>query len=455
MSQLNTFTVKFAEFVPIEGQLMQKITGTAKARSLVPLLSMKDVLAPNPRLPKIHSVTYSIMESIQNSPSLFQFKSKGILLGSTEYRELDRKRFVVSFNDIVEGLQDGGHNLLGLGMHILEHEAEFMPSDLKKIRRWEDFQEFWFANESAILTAIRANVENDVSTLDFSFPLELLVPIRELDEIEEREYMDSLLSICAARNNNSELTNETVNNRQGIYEQHKKAMPKYGDDVEWRTNDGGRIKVRDVVSVTWVALQKLDLPIKHGVTSVKIYSSKGDCSKQFGLLMKHKDVSSAEAGSIFELKNPGVGSAIAMSERLMDLFDLIYEKFPIAYNKVGSFGKIKPVRWYADGDSENPKTLKRQPVTPYGQRPVKYSYPPAFIYPIFCGLKALMMVDGNKIIWEVEPEEFIEDHLEEVVKTLKSLMEVAHYDPQTIGKMSAAYSLIEREIENVVSRNYE
>lgn len=452
MSNPSKFIFKFSNSVPLSDEFKQKLTGTVNARQLVPLFSIRDILKPNPRLPKVHNVTESIMESISKTPSSFQFKSKGILLGASQYRELDRGRIEISFIDSsIEGLQDGGHNLLSLGMHILENEIDF-ENTLPKIRYWEEFQTFWFDNLDHIKQRISENLLKDDSTLNFEFPLEVLLPLESLSEADEKEYLNSLLEICAARNNNSELTRETVNNRQGIYDYHKQVFGEFANEIEWRTNDGGRIKVRDIVALNWIPLMKLELPIKHGVNPVKTYASKGECSKQFGMLMRHESISTAETGSVFELKDDLVRSSVEITKDLIDLYDLIYELFPNAYNKCGSFGRIKPVKWYDTEDKENPKTTSRQPTTFYRQKNVRYSYPPAFIIPIVCGLGALLNVGKKEITWKADPKKFLEDNLDQIVAIYKDMMSMANYEPNSIGKSPAIYSLVEREFENILTR---
>ena len=443
-------TIRFNEYAELTNGKISKLTGTVNARQLLPLFNNPDILNPNPRLPKTGSVVNSIMESMEKTPETLQFKTKGILLGASQYRALDRKRFSINFVDsAIEGLQDGGHNFLALGIHSLLHEWKNRP-EKAKVRRWEDFQELWSENCDDIISDIRDNVSSDNSSLNFDIPLEILVPANE--DFDEREFLDGLLEICAARNNNAELTNDTIANRQGVYEFHKSTLGDLSDEIEWRSNDGGRIKSRDVIALTWIPLLQLDLPVKHKITPVKIYSSKQDCSDEFTTLMKSKKISTSESGGTYLLKNPLVGSAIKKTKTLTKAYDYLYENFPNAYNKHGSFGRIKSVKWYDPEDPENPKVMKRQPKTLFSQKPVKYSYPPAFIIPILYGLSALMKQEGDEVVWIEKPKGFLEKHLDEIVKNYKDLIVAFNYDPQVTGKSAATYSVIFREFENILLR---
>ena len=90
-----------------------------------------------------------IIDSVREDPKIFQFKTKGILLGTSEFTELDRKRFELHFNDpAYEGLLDGGHNMLALGIYFLGYVMD--EKDLRKIKLWEDMKAAWIAICQAI-----------------------------------------------------------------------------------------------------------------------------------------------------------------------------------------------------------------------------------------------------------------------------------------------------------------
>ena len=72
-----------------------KIVGLAQAKYLIPIIDYLNLEA-NPRSSKTGSVTDAIQESIENSPSLFPFKTKGILLASSQYERLERNRVRIS-----------------------------------------------------------------------------------------------------------------------------------------------------------------------------------------------------------------------------------------------------------------------------------------------------------------------------------------------------------------------
>ena len=123
-----------------------RLVGFVRARNLLPLLDAADLEA-NPRTAKIGPITSDIIDSIERTPELFPFKTKGILVASANCRELERRRFQMTFeNPQVEGVLDGGHNTLAIGTQILA-VAYGDPKAVKKIKSWPDFKAAWEAGK--------------------------------------------------------------------------------------------------------------------------------------------------------------------------------------------------------------------------------------------------------------------------------------------------------------------
>src|SRR3546814_14785409 len=99
-------------------------------------------LEANPRAAKIGSVTNAIVESLEETPELFPFKSKGILIGTSSYEALQRNRFEPTFdNPESEGILDGGHNMLAIGVPMLAAVAD--ERELVRISLWAAMQYLW------------------------------------------------------------------------------------------------------------------------------------------------------------------------------------------------------------------------------------------------------------------------------------------------------------------------
>ncbi len=231
---------------------VRKLYGLLPPKSLVQLLDTDD-LAANPRSAKKGSVTADIEDSLKTSPELFPAKTKGILLASSSYKVLERDRYQLSFVEPeTEGILDGGHNALSAGRYILR-EAGLSDRDLNRVKDWDDFRNAWIENRTAI--------GEIVDLLDFEMPVEVQVPANMHDEGVLETFRSSLLEIGAARNNNVQLSEETKANKKGFYDVFKEHLPaSLANDVEWKTNDGGRIKLRDIIALCWIGLSKMELP---------------------------------------------------------------------------------------------------------------------------------------------------------------------------------------------------
>ena len=186
---------------------VMRLVGFVQAKSLLSLFDSVDLDA-NPRSAKWGPVTEAIIESINRDPDIFPFKTKGVLIGSSEYSVLQRQRYELLFTDpATEGILDGGHNMLAIGTHILM-TALADEKLARKVKNWETFKEIWSANREAI-EAIREE-------LTFLVPVEVLVPANLEDDGVVSDFRSELLEICAARNNNAELTLETKANQRGF-----------------------------------------------------------------------------------------------------------------------------------------------------------------------------------------------------------------------------------------------
>jgi hypothetical protein len=414
---------------------------------MIRLIDNADLKA-NARQAKSGPVTEAIQDTLKSTPELFHFKSKGLLLAAGGCKEFERNRFEISFDDeLIEGVLDGGHNLLAIGTFILgkaigvENEGV-----LKKIKRWENLMDAWITYRDQIET-VREGTK-------FLVPLEIIYPH---DTPKGRsDFEDAILEVASARNNNSELTETTKANKAGFYDCIRGSIdPTLVKEIEWKTNDGGRIKVQDLVALAWIPLSKLDDETLKGnrIAPVVTYSSKNACVTAFNKLFAEDSISMRVKGKgdIRELIHPGVMSAIDIMKDLPRLYDLIYQKLPDSYNSVpGKFGKIDSVKIYdpshkdQPGESKNPKYLKRAPVTKYFKIPCKFDYPDGFIAPLVWALRELMEVKDGKVDWiaGVNPESFITEHLPETMKVFYGMILMSNWDSQVIGKTNACYELM-------------
>ncbi len=442
----NTTIVKFAHSTEQTEGVVTRIVGLVQAKHILSLFDAADLDA-NPRSAKAGSVTEDIIESISQSAGIFPFKTKGILIGSSSYKSLQRKRYQLEFNDTnVEGILDGGHNMLAIGTYILQQVIED-ERELRRIKNWPVLKEAWLSH--------RDEIDEIKDTLEFLIPLEILVPSDQNDEAILDEFSSSLLDICAARNNNVQLTLETKANKKGFYDEIRKALPsEIADVVEWKTNDGGRIKVRDLIALAWIPLSKIELPVDVHIAPQKIYSSKGECSKAFDTLMSSDAVTSAHGNYEHELHNTTVHSAIRILGEIPGLYDKIYLDFPDAYNAAtnGRFGRSNIVKMYdsARKGDKSGKYLRTQPTTKFTLKPVRYRYPDGFIMPLVFGLTALLEEKDGELVWKTDPGAFLDRSLEDIAKSYKLVLDMSNFDPQKIGKNETSYEIAVSEFEKAL-----
>jgi hypothetical protein len=417
-----------------------RIFGFARARELLQLFDSADLEA-NPRSAKAGQVTEDILESIVETPDTFVFKTKGILVGASSYEKLQRNRYRLIFeNTKIEGILDGGHNALAIGTHILIN-AVGDEAIKRKIRRWPEFKDVWDEHRDEIeaLRKIKSDEDGyDEGALDFLVPIEILVPSDLESDDAMEEFNRSLLSICSARNNNVQLTLETKANKKGFYEDLRNALPEsIASRVEWKTNDGGEIKARDLIALSWIPLSKLGLDYVPTFPPQNIYRNKGECAKLFDELMSDDRVSSPTDGEYTrEVHSKAIKSALSMAGKLPALYDKIYADFPFAYNENdGKFGKISVVKM-AD-------KMKTKPTTYFTDKEVEYSYPDGLIMPLVYGLKALMRLtaDGG-VTWAQDPIKFLDTHLAQIVRKYRVILDAYKFDPQKVGKNEGSYELV-------------
>lgn len=442
----NTVILKVEEHAPRTIGKIQRITGFVKIRSLGELITKLDLDA-NPRSSKRSSVTKDIIETIKETPDLYPFKSKGILLGASECVSLDRGRYSLTFNDRrLEGILDGGHNTLAIALFLLE-TAGVPERDLKKIQTWSGMKEIWGQYEEKIIALKRQDKDPSLNAM---VPVEILVPALPGDESSVNDFMSSILFICAARNNNVQLKDETVANQAGIFNHLKQALPSsIRDDVSWRTNDGKRIDVRFLVSLAWVPLGMIDLPKEiTPLAGNTAYSGKQQAIQRFTALIEHEKVSTPDpSGNGYLLTHQGVESALKMVNDVLETYDIIYRNFKESYNSNplgGSFGRILAV-----------KSIKAKTAffTPFGNEPIDHEVPPlGYIMPFAYSLQALLKKNEDGTLhWLIQPQDFFSDgkNMQAIMEAFKGVLEMADFDPQKVGKNTVSYSTVRDRVRTL------
>ena len=445
-------TVKIEKLVECTIGDLRRFSGFIKVRGMIDVISTLDLEA-NPRSAKKSAVTSEIITTIREDSELYFVKSKGVLLGAADYVKRERDRLTLNFtNPRLEGILDGGHNTLSIALYLLD-EAILLSDDddvisdlqkkLKGVTRWDEMKKMWRQMEPELK---RLKAQQNAS-LDALLQIEILVP--NLDSVSGQEkFLNNILGICAARNNNVQLKAETIANQSGVFEYLKRVleeqMPDVGKNVGWKTNEPGEIDLRVLLAMAWIPLGVIDLPAEvHPILGTSAYSSKAEVFKRFDMLIRNPKVSSkgdADNEKTWNITNAQVRSALEMVPQVLKTYDLIYKGYQDAYNaNNGKFGRIKAVRH----ESKQKKNLR----TPFSREPLgdNTSVAPAgFIMPIAYSMRELIAKNPKTGVleWVIDPIEFYgdKDNLAKIIGSLFSLLNDVDFDPQRVGKSETSYT---------------
>ena len=448
---------EFESSTDIKRTSIHRIAGFVRAKYLIPLIDELDLQA-NPRDAQTGAMTDAIQYTIDRTPELFPVKSKGLLLAASEYEDHGRGRITIFFDKrSVEGILDGGHNTLAIGMYILSKAMEMTGGKLPRgSKTWTDFKQLWNEHRDAVSNyqeAMRKSNDTDSDAgdmgLSFYVPVELLVPSDPHSAICKESFRTNLLDICEARNNNAELAISAKANQKGYFNDLKRILesvnPRLADRVEWKTNDGGDIKVQDIIALTWIVLRHVTGVTVDGHQATVpapplLYSGKAACLKAFRDFMSSPDVTSQRGDYTVELVNNRVLHALRTAADIPALYDYIYEQFPSLYNKAGgSYGSIEQVK-KLNKPNKNGKPKERN--APFDTEViVEKASPAGYIMPLVYGLTAL--VDPDTLDWRTDPWAFLDKYLLIIVKHYFELFRPLGYDPQKIGKAVLSYKTVE------------
>lgn len=417
---------------------VSRIIGFVSARNLIPLFDVADLEA-NPRVAKVGDVTDSIRESITGAPSIFPFLTKGVLIGTTSYEVLERHRYRLTFdNPEFEGIMDGGHNMLAIGLHILDNVAAIPSIEVRRAKDWPKFKDLWLKYRDQVIAVATAGTPEETAFLDFVVPVEIDVPRDADSDNGMAAFRSSLKDICDARNHNVQLRDEALANKAGLYDALRNALdPALEQRVEWRQNEGGDVKAREIIALAMVPLNAIQLPGKMQPIAVTApYSSKGSCVNHFNDIMVDDSVSvDSPDGTRRIVTNPSVLSAFDIAAKLPAVYDEIYKLFPAAYNQTGArFGTIAAVKQ---------ASATFAPTSKFTNQPVPYQFPDGFIYPIVMALGELISVGAGGILsWKTDPIEFIRQHLNSIVADFQPHIDICDRNPQKVGKTAACYNVV-------------
>ena len=424
-----------------------RVLGLVRLRYVGKLIQSLDLDA-NPRNSRVSDVTESIIETLENTPELFPLKSNGILLAASEFKKRERGRYEIKFvNTDLEGILDGGHNTLAIGRFLMERALDSAKhiKEMKAKKNWGEFKSFLRAHNQAF--EVFLNSEDPV--LDYQIKMELILPLGESDG-ELESFQEMLFSIQQARNNNAQLPESTLADAQGYFEPLKYAVDlPLRERTEWKSNDGGKIKVVDLIALTWIPLSALEMPVLDSdgrkvvpPTPVQMYSSKAVCMDKFSAFMSSPDVTNSSPGKS-EVHNKAVLSAFKLAADIPRLYDAISANLPEAYNSIrnGKFGKLGPVEKLNEGSSSHK--------TKFYQLGMKTQSPAGYLAPVVYSIISLIKKnDDGTLEWKTDPFEFFNQHLSSAVMPIREFISEGQgrEDPQKVGKEQMLYRSCAQEV---------
>jgi hypothetical protein len=452
--------VRFAHVCELESAFSKdigRINGLINAENFFRLMNILGIES-NPRMPKESSVTRDICGTLEDSPELFHFMSKGILISASKCTALERNRYRIDLdnnNYAQPGVLDGGHNTFAIAKHLLSFTME--QSDWRAIKDWESLVIAWGENQAALEALFKISVDKDDESLGLKFliPMEVIYPRDPSDTTALNSWGESHRDITHARNNNAQLTDSTKDHHQGFYDYLKSCISEpIRKKIEWKTNDGGTIKAADVAALALIPLSKLPVEIIGlEVNAPKLYNSKQYCVETFRQILE-KDGCGEWLGQTYELKDARIKSALDLVPDIIKLYDYVYKSFPKAYNEAGgSFGRIEGVKIYSAQPQDDKKKYSKKPFfTKYLDDSCDYQYADGFIIPIIVGLRELIRVNPDgKLDWTMDPKAFLSEKLPKILVMYSSIIKFAKWDPQKIGKDRGSYEIVAGAIQMTMS----
>lgn len=438
---------------------LRRFSGFIKVRGMIDLITNLDLEA-NPRSAKRSFVTADIVDTITETPELYPFKSKGILIGAAEYMKHDDGCFTLIIrNPRLEGILDGGHNTLAIALYLLEDaialnnrdysEITKLRKDLRQVKTWSQMKTKW----REMLPKLQLLKTMPSVSRDALVPVELLVP-NVASEAGREKFLNNILDICAARNNNVQLKEETIANQSGVFDYLKhvleERMPDVYRNVVWKTNESGEIDLRFLIALAWISLGAVDLPAEiRALPGTAAYGSKGAAFKRFDMLIRHKKVAVERTNGnekTWEIINPQVESALKMVPQILEAYDLIYANYQDAYNaNDGKFGRIGEVKTESN---------RRDHIAPFSREQLDDDLciaPAGYMMPVAYGMRELIQKNPETglLEWAIDPVEFFsnKDNLAQVIGSLKGILRDAGYDPQRLGKNESSYTQVANTIK--------
>jgi hypothetical protein len=449
--------LSFEETVDINVGGIRRVVGLVRLANLVSLISAA-TLESNPRRPKRNAIVESIKSELNAIDQLFTYKTRGLLIGAENVSELGEAHFELRLVDQnIEGILDGGHNTLAIGLAILE-SATHRNQSINRISDWIEFKRVWKENQVGIeawATGERDDLGNMVVGIEF------ILPIDQHDEESKSLFRRSIIDICSARNTSSPLKNSTMLDKAGLLDPLKSRLDEHlAARIQWTQNGQGTVKADDLITKALVPFKVLSDNYPVISTSGKrilskspqtLYSSRGEAVNLYRDFMQSDTLTKRTPDYRRVVRGVEGESAFDIAAEIPKIYDLIYSLFADAFDSAG-YGKLMDLNSIIKYNHRNRDRL----FLPMSGNSTKVVFPEALIQPILRGLSVLLEFDSTtgRVKWRVaSPEHFISSHMNEIVKPIaKAYIQNYSETPDRFGKDSEqiVYSAVEDQFRRFV-----
>src|SRR3546814_20678934 len=80
-------------------------------------------------------------------------------------------------------------------------------------------------------------------------------------------------------------------------------------------------------------------------------------------------------------------------------------------------------------------------MTHFLNNPVYYRYPDGLIMPLVYGLKGLMDIDGESVVWTTDRHVFLKRYLVDIAGAYSLVLDIARFAPPTVAKNRTIHDL--------------
>jgi hypothetical protein len=368
-------------------------------------------LGPNPREPDLTSrVSKKIGESLQENGSNFHLLNRGITIvaKSVEYDNKTSRMKLVLDEDEDEkrffGILDGGNTNA-------------------RINKWREELPEEKAKEELVKRFVNVQV---------------LIPELHEAAVPSPEMMDLLNDIKEARNTSVQVKGKSIADARRHFDVLKSVLQDqpYFREISWHEGQGGSIDAQTIVILLMMYYPRF-CEEAEGREPSNAYGHKDRCLDAY-LKYAEEEPDRLEAW-------------IRLVPQMLEFFDALQLTLPDHYE--GRFGRIKEVQIFDERRFErgNKKYRKTAAKSQFFSRPMKYSYPNGWLYPIYAAFRVLtgLSPDGKSAAWKKDAIDFWEKNGDEICKRYEPHLTAVGYDTKRVATNMICYQAMRQAVTDL------